>query len=73
MLFNGESREWRATIEVLERGSGGVCVGIHRPADRESPLDLTRKTIFDGEYSINQANYVGRTPCLRFCKMQILR
>ena len=41
LLFNGEGGEWQATIEMLERGRVGVRIGSHRPADRESPLELT--------------------------------
>ena len=63
ILFNGEGGEWEATIEVLERGRVGVRVGSHRPADRESQLDLTlAQGISRGErmdYTLQKAVELG--------------
>ena len=63
ILFNGEGGEWQATIEVLERGRVGVRVGSHRPADRESQLDLTlAQGISRGErmdYTLQKAVELG--------------
>ncbi|MGH8574212.1 MAG: 16S rRNA (uracil(1498)-N(3))-methyltransferase, partial [Gammaproteobacteria bacterium] len=62
-LFDGEGGEWRATIEALDRERVSVRVGNHRPADRESPLDLTlAQGISRGErmdYTLQKAVELG--------------
>lgn len=62
-LFDGEGGEWRATIEVLDRERVSVRVGSHRPAERESPLELTlAQGISRGErmdYTLQKAVELG--------------
>ena len=62
-LFDGEGGEWQATIEIVDRERVSVCVGSHRPADRESPLDLTlAQGISRGErmdYTLQKAVELG--------------
>ncbi|MGQ0592029.1 MAG: 16S rRNA (uracil(1498)-N(3))-methyltransferase [Gammaproteobacteria bacterium] len=62
-LFDGEGGEWRATIEIVDRERVSVRVGGHRPADRESPLDLTlAQGISRGErmdYTLQKAAELG--------------
>lgn len=65
IVFNGEGGEFQARLTQVEKKRATARIGVHLPADRESPLDLTlAQCVSKGDrmdYTIQKAVELGVT------------